>query len=53
MSRAGGFLFFAYAQKTNRFTGPLQNGSVNSPGRSNGNISYVSMNHFETITPTE
>jgi hypothetical protein len=42
--------FFAYAQKTKRFTGPLQNGSVNL---GNGNICYVSMNHFETAAATE
>jgi hypothetical protein len=41
------------SKKTKRFTGPLQNGSVNSPGRSDGNISYVSMNHFEAATATE
>jgi hypothetical protein len=54
--RAGGFLFFAYAQKTKPFTSPLQNGSAhlgNSPRRINGNICYVSMNHFETATATE
>jgi hypothetical protein len=42
--------FFAYAQKTKRFTGPLQNSSVHL---GDGNISYVSMNHFETATATE
>jgi hypothetical protein len=53
---AGGFLSrlqrgrFVYAQKTKPFTGPLQNGSVNL---GNGNICYVSMNHFETATATK
>jgi hypothetical protein len=42
--------FFAYAQKTKHFTGPLQNGSVHL---GNGNICYVSMNHFEAATATE
>jgi hypothetical protein len=42
--------FFAYAQKTKLFTGPLQNGSVHL---GDGNISYVSMNHFEAATATE
>jgi hypothetical protein len=42
--------FFAYAQKTKPFTGPLQNGSVNL---GNGNICYVSMNHLEAATATE
>jgi hypothetical protein len=42
--------FFAYAQKTKRFTGPFQNGSVYL---GDGNISYVSINHFETATATE
>jgi hypothetical protein len=42
--------FFAYAQKMKRFTGPLQNGSVNL---GDGNICYVSMNHFETATATK
>jgi hypothetical protein len=41
--------FFAYALKTKHFTGLLQNGSVNL---GNGNISYVSMNHFEAATAT-
>jgi hypothetical protein len=40
-------------KKTKRFTGPFQNGSVNSPGRSNGNIYCVSMNHFEAATATK
>jgi hypothetical protein len=37
-------------KKTEPFTGPLQNGSVNL---GNGNICYVSMNHFETATVTK
>jgi hypothetical protein len=42
--------FFAYTQKTKLFTGPLQNGSVHL---GDGNISYVSMNHFEVATATQ
>jgi hypothetical protein len=37
-------------KKTKHFTGPFQNGSVRL---GNGNISYVSMNHFETATATK
>jgi hypothetical protein len=47
------FFFLLVPKKTKPFTGPFQNGSVNSPRRSNGNICYVSMNHFETATATE
>jgi hypothetical protein len=42
--------FFCLCPKTKRFIGPLQNGSVNL---GNGNICYVSMNHFEAATATE
>jgi hypothetical protein len=37
-------------KKTKRLTGPLQNGSVNL---GDGNICYVSMNHFEAATATK
>jgi hypothetical protein len=42
--------FFAYALKTERFTGPFQNGSVHLD---DGDNCYVSMNHFEAATATE